>query len=118
MVLRILRCLLVLSVLLGVALPKSSAVLAEVIGAQTVVICTGTGLEVLVLDANGTPIERQSAPAHHCLLHHATDTAVAPNIPQRGVTYQTARHALRGPVHWQASRPLYDGVARAPPISA
>ncbi len=78
MIKSVVRLLLLLGVLVGIVLPKSSVALAQLglIDGQVLVICTGSGFQTLVLDKGGTPVGSSHA-AHPCLLVHATDTASA-----------------------------------------
>lgn len=65
---------------LGISLPKATAVLAQILpGARTtLVICTGTGVETITLDAQGNPAPDAPPVEHRCLAAHA-DLPVAPH---------------------------------------
>lgn len=112
-----LRLILLLGVVLGVVLPKTSAALvgAGMIQTNVVVICTGHGLQEILLEADGRPTDApriiKDAP---CLLVHALDGAVPPPVP---AWVALARPA--GPLDMpQVSQPkthLQSGFARAPP---
>lgn len=111
-----LRLFLLLGVILGITLPKSTAALAELglIDARVIVICTGTTLETLVLDAEGNPVRVDHA-AHPCLLAHAADTAT-PASP-RALPASGGR-ALAWPRRDASARPAprpHDAPPRAPP---
>ncbi|WP_372835768.1 hypothetical protein, partial [Puniceibacterium confluentis] len=82
MILRALRIVLCLGVLAGVLLPKTSVALVQLglIRGQVLVICTGRGLETVVLDRDGRPVGISHAD-HPCLLTHAADTATAVLLP-------------------------------------
>jgi hypothetical protein len=56
---RIIQTLLVLGVILGITVPKSTALLAElgVIRANVIVICNGAGLQQIALNEDGEPVE-------------------------------------------------------------
>ncbi|MGY9047203.1 hypothetical protein P775_27945 [Puniceibacterium antarcticum] len=116
MIKSVVRFLLVIGVLTGIVLPKSSVVLAELglIRGQVLVICTGDGLQTLILNADGTPVE-VTHNAHQCLLVHATDTATAilpspirMDLVQGGVK---SRLTAKGP----RQVPGLDARPRAPP---
>ncbi len=69
------RTLLLVLTILGLLMPRVSAVAAAAVpGVRTVVICTGQGMITLRLDARGDPVEVVDHP-DHCVLGHATDTA-------------------------------------------
>jgi hypothetical protein len=77
---RFARSALIVLIVLGLLLPRMSAAIALVApGGEVVVICTGTGLQTLIIDADGNPVP-VSMHADHCLLAHAADTSdrVAP----------------------------------------
>lgn len=118
MIQSVVRLFLLLGVLTGIVLPKSSAVLAElgVIRGQVLVICTSDGLQTLVLDRDGNPVEIKHE-SHPCLLVHATDTAKAitplliePDlVPLDGM--------LRANVLAPNPAPGLDARPRAPPLA-
>lgn len=115
----LLRLCLLLGVILGVVLPKSSAALADLglINARTVVICTGQGLEVITLTADGTPAEDMPAATHDeppCLLVHTLDGVIAPPPP---VWVALARefHPADTTHLWSGDAIFRTGFARAPP---
>lgn len=112
-----LRLILLLGVILGVVLPKTSAALvgAGMIQTNVVVICTGHGLQEILLDADGRPTEApqviKDAP---CLLVHALDGVVPPRVP---AWVALARQAgpLNAPLVLREKTHLQSGFARAPP---
>jgi len=72
---RLARSALIVLTILGLLMPRVSAAVALVMpGSQSVVICTGDGMQTIVIDADGTPVP-VSHRADHCLLSHATDTS-------------------------------------------
>ncbi len=74
MIRSIARFLLLLSLTFGFLLPKMGAVLVEIVpGIHTAVLCTGTELVILTLDANGDPIELPEIKAQHCTLADLAD---------------------------------------------
>lgn len=113
---QMLRLVLLLGVILGVVLPKSSAALAAlgVIDDHAVVICTGDGLVEVSL-AELEPGEKP-APAHDhaCMLVHAIDHVATPMPPlwvrlAQGFTPRIADHL------WHPLQAPLEGFARAPP---
>ncbi|RJE80236.1 hypothetical protein [Paracoccus sp. JM45] len=112
-----LRLFLMLGVILGVVLPKSSAALADMglIDDRMVVICTGHGLiQVSLADLeSGNP---DPAPGHEdaCLLVHALDHAVPPSAPI-WVRLASQLPPLVAADIWRSSQTPVDGFARAPP---
>jgi hypothetical protein len=75
---RLPRTLLIVLTILSLVAPGLTGVAASATGgAVTLVICTGDGLQTLVIGEDGVPI---AADPHssHCLLAHAADTAVRP----------------------------------------
>ena len=64
----------------GLLLPKASAVLAAMLpGAfQTIVICTGTGLQTITLAPDGTPVETTDQAPENCTLFKASLSAPLP----------------------------------------
>lgn len=79
------RLLLIVGVILGVVLPKSSAALAGlgVIDARVVVICTGQGMQMIAVDDDGNPVPQVHAQTGMppCLLVHALDGVTPPPTP-------------------------------------
>ncbi|SDF28736.1 hypothetical protein [Limimaricola pyoseonensis] len=117
MLLRLLRLLLLTGALLGVLLPQASAALAtfDPFGLRAVVICTGHGLETLVLDRDGNPVERSPGPPHHCLLLDATDTARPPVLPVPAETVPAVRIGAAHVAPIVPARAAHDAAPRAPP---
>jgi hypothetical protein len=72
---RLARSTLILLTILGLLMPRVSAVVALVApGAETVVICTGSGLQTIVIDSEGKPVPVPlSHQPDHCLLSHVAD---------------------------------------------
>ncbi|MGJ8625778.1 MAG: hypothetical protein ACSHXB_02355 [Sulfitobacter sp.] len=68
----LLRSLLICLLCLGIVLPKATAALALIVptNGQVITICTTTGIETIVLDANGTPVEGQTVSSEPCLSAH------------------------------------------------
>ena len=110
---RLPRVALVVLMILGLVMPRVSAVIAAVApGVQTVVICTGAGLQTIRIGEGGKPatIGHQ---VDHCVLTHAADIAarvepvptlaprasiiVRPGDQVRASGYQAARPPPRGP---------------------
>lgn len=114
----VVRLFLLLGVLSGILLPKSSAVLAELglIPGQVLVICTGEGLETLVLDRKGSPIKVSHDP-HPCLLVHAIDTATAIQPKAVPATFVTVTSLLSRQAVASAKAPGEDAQPRAPPVA-
>lgn len=112
-----LRLFLMLGVILGVVLPKSSAALADMgmIDDRMVVICTGHGL-VQVSLADLDPESPDPALNHEeaCLLVHALDQAVPPSAPV-WVSLASELPPLVSAHLWLSFQRPVDGFARAPP---
>lgn len=112
-----LRLCLLLGVILGVVLPKTSAALVDsgLVQANFVVICTGHGLQEILLDDEGQPTEpSQTVIDAPCLLVHALDGVVPPAVPAwvemaRAIDAYWAPQARQDKIHLQS------GFARAPP---
>lgn len=114
--LAVLRLCLLLGVILGVVLPKTSAALAQLglVDDRVVVICTADGLVEISLAGTG---DRPAPKPHHdshCLLVHALDGVVAAAQPA------WLRLAGDHPVIatqdlWRSHDRPNHGFARAPP---
>lgn len=62
------RTALVLVLVAGVLAPRVSAVLVDILpGFQKVVICTGAGMQVWILDQDGKPVETVELDDDRCL---------------------------------------------------
>lgn len=83
------RALLLTLVLIGLALPRLGAALAEIAGFETVVICRGDTMVALTIDDGGDPVETEIEPQGPCL-------GVA--LPARTVRPDVARRILPLPV--------------------
>lgn len=71
--------LLTLATLVGLVLPKMSAVLASIVpGVMVVTICTGTDMRTLTLNADGVPVEEVEPMVDHCVLAEVTPTDMDP----------------------------------------
>ncbi|SNR87246.1 hypothetical protein [Puniceibacterium sediminis] len=118
MIKSVIRLFLLLGVLTGIVLPKSSAVLAELglISGQVLVICTGDGLQTLVLDRDGNPVEIKHN-AHPCLLVHATDTAAAIALLPVAADLVPSDTMLRADAVAPPRAPGLDARPRAPPAA-
>lgn len=91
---RPLRFALVALTILGLLMPRVSAVVASVTpGVQSVVICTGSGLQTIQIGEDGKTVQ-VSHGADQCLLSHAVDTA--PGIAPVPVLL---------PLAWEVDRP-------------
>lgn len=114
---RIVQITLIVGVMLGLLLPKTSAALSELglIGSRTVVICTGAGLKEITLTDNGQPAPQSEA--HHeapCLLVHALDCWVQPETPVWIALAGALQPARQGHL-WHETRIAATHFARAPP---
>lgn len=73
------RSTLLLLTLLGLMLPRVSAVLVHFVpGVQVVQICSGNRIETIVLDADGAPIEQVSQSDLSCALEDPARLKQAP----------------------------------------
>ncbi len=117
MIKSVLRLLLVLGVLTGIVLPKSSAALAQLglISGQVLVICTGTGLETIVLGEDGDPVETRHS-AHPCLLVHATDTSTPVLPPLVRAHFASLTFQPVGSAEAPGFPHRHDARPRAPPL--
>lgn len=117
MLTRILRLVLLLGVILGVVLPKTSAALADLglTASRTVVICTGHGLQEIALDADGAPpTQGASHDEAPCLLVHALDGSSPAAVPVWVALAREFRPA--GTTHlWSGDYHASTRFARAPP---
>ncbi|SMX32594.1 hypothetical protein COL8621_00855 [Actibacterium lipolyticum] len=75
------RALIFAMLFAALLLPKASAVLAAMIpGAfQTIVICTGAGLQTITLGPDGAPIETTDQAPENCTLFKASLTPALPD---------------------------------------
>lgn len=112
-----LRLVLLLGVILGVVLPKTSAVLGEIgVVGRTVVICTGHGLtEITLTEPAETPQPSRDRHDVPCLLVHALDGAAAAAAPPLWLELADAPAALARDHLWQEAHAPRAGHARAPP---
>ncbi|MEJ6393826.1 hypothetical protein V8J82_11200 [Gymnodinialimonas sp. 2305UL16-5] len=62
------RSILIILLILGVLLPKSGALLGQLAGFRTVVICTGLELQTITLDESGTPVDTEIEDHAPCLM--------------------------------------------------
>lgn len=114
---RVPRPVLIALMILGLLMPRVSAVAASVVpGVGTVVICTGHGMMTLRIDESGTPASVAGHP-DHCLLASAADTAprveLAPlHAPVVDTVQRPAGDLIRAEGH-RAARP----PPRAPPAT-
>ena len=111
-----LRLVLLLGVILGVVLPKSSAALADmgVIDDHAVVICTGHGLVEVSLDRRDTEKQNAATHDHVCLLVHALDHVATP-MPPMWVRLASRFQPRTADHLWRPMQAPLDGFARAPP---
>ncbi len=113
----LMRPLFVLLLTLGLLLPRTGAALADLMGFQSLVICTGTDLVTLVISPDGTPIEVEIAEHGPCL---AATIPMTPDRPVTTVQTLVADHHLGLPspqphplsIQWNGPPP-----ERGPPVS-
>jgi hypothetical protein len=113
----LLRVVLTAFVILGLLVPRISAVVASAApGGMTVVICTGSGLQTIRIDEDGTPVQ-VGHQVDHCVLSHTADTAVrvepAPTVAPVAWNVERPGDQVRAS-GYQAARP----PPRAPPLAA
>ncbi|MBW7055849.1 hypothetical protein KY389_03955 [Paracoccus bogoriensis] len=112
------RLVLLLGVILGVVLPKTSVVLAGmgVVDSRTVLICTGHGLTEITLSIPGDtpqpPRDRHDLP---CLLAHALDGCATPAIPPLWLELAATSAPVADHHLWRPAHAFHTGDARAPP---
>jgi hypothetical protein len=114
------RTLMVLCLSLSLVAPKASAALAWMLpdSFQSVVICTGYGISVVTLDANGTPVDDTEIVTDHCLQGEATFHVAAHNAPWSQATFSAFRYDTVEPAPRTGLAPeLRDRQSRAPPIA-
>jgi glyoxylase-like metal-dependent hydrolase (beta-lactamase superfamily II) len=114
---RLPRVVLVGLIILGLLMPRVSAVVASVApGVQTIVICTGAGLQTIQIGEDGKPVA-VSHQVDHCVLTHAADTAgrvePAPVLAPLAWAIDRPGDQVRAS-GYQAARP----PPRAPPLEA
>lgn len=118
---RLARLTLLALTILALLLPRVSAAVTLVApGARFVVICTGAGLETLLVDEAGVAVPLPPEAGHgpdHCILAHAADTAVrvAPEpskAPLVGLVARQPRDLVAGGGFAEAPPP-----SRAPPAA-
>ncbi|WP_411836934.1 hypothetical protein [Paracoccus sp. ME4] len=115
--LTVLRLVLLLGVILGVVLPKSSAALAQLglVDDRVVVICTGHGMQTITLSDDDRPLPPQVHDAP-CLLVAPSDGA-APVAPPVWVALAGGPARPAGRDLWRAADAPGPGHARAPPLA-
>ena len=114
------RTLLVACVCLSLVAPKATAALAWILPGsfQSVVICTGTGVSVITLDANGTPVDDTEIVTDHCLQGEAAFDVAAHDAPWSHVTFSAFRYDAIQPAPRAGLAPeLRNRQSRAPPIA-
>ena len=117
MIVGLLRLLSVLLVVAGVLLPKVSAAAVSLglVDLRYVVICSGDGMRVVVLDGNGAPVEEvRSDP---CAFPHALDHAPTPPLPGMVWSLSGTVYATLGPLTLRAGAPSFNPLPRGPPLS-
>lgn len=112
-----LRLFLLLGVILGVVLPKSSAALAQLglVDDRVVVICTGHGMQTITL----SPDDRPAPPQVHdapCLLVAPSD-GTAPLAQHLWLRLTGQPPRPEGRDLWRAAEAPGTGHARAPPMA-
>ncbi|MCY4179170.1 MAG: hypothetical protein OXC60_21110 [Litoreibacter sp.] len=76
---RLLSIFLALTVSLGIVLPKAGGVLLELMpGFTQAVICTGSEIVVITLDAKGDPVELPEPAVEHCVLDNVVAALSTP----------------------------------------
>tara|TARA_Y100001956_G_scaffold69512_1_gene72855 strand:+ start:75 stop:488 length:414 start_codon:yes stop_codon:yes gene_type:complete len=74
--------LLVLATVVGLLLPKMSAVVASLVpGVMVVTICTGSEMVTLTLNADGEPVEEVEPAVDHCVLADLIQDQPQPEAP-------------------------------------
>ncbi|MDB6176001.1 hypothetical protein PAF17_00590 [Paracoccus sp. Z330] len=116
---RIVQLTLILGVILGLLLPKTSAALSELglINSRTVVICTGAGLQEITLSEAGEPVQ-PSASDHDadCLLVHGLDRLTPPEPPVWVALAMALQPMTMAHLHDDVRVPA-SHFARAPPYA-
>ncbi|CTQ50520.1 hypothetical protein [Jannaschia donghaensis] len=110
------RLLLILLLSIGMLLPRASAVLAQVAGLESVVICRGAELVTITFAADGTPVKTEIEEHGPCLAS-ATPNSSAPPTPawtrlvHTPIPAPACCTAPCNPAHWDGPPP-----ERAPPV--
>ena len=114
----IIRLALALMLVSSLVLPKTGWIVAHwLFGAQTVVICTGTQLITLTLDADGQPVETASPHVHDCALSKAPGADLAgADLPDRTDHARPLSQPLTADIRFVASSGRA-GLSRAPPLA-
>lgn len=114
---RIIQLVLILGVVLGLVLPKTSAAMAQLglIESRTVLICTGFGLQTITLQEDGQPAD-QNASEHDapCTLVHALDRVALAETPV-WIALSRAYRPTQLSHLWNATYLPATHLARAPP---
>lgn len=112
----ILRALLTLLLVFGIAAPKAGWLIAHwALGAETLVICTGTQLVTLTLDADGNPVEGSTPQAHDCVFAKGDATA-PPALAAAPLATAAPLARTQAPEPGHTTIPTLRGnPARAPP---
>lgn len=114
------RTLLICFLCLGIILPKTTAALALVLtpNSQLITICTPTGIQTILLDGEGNPVEGQSIQSDPCLSAHADLTSPV-YVPewQRIARLIDAKATLFSTPHCATGRSYQRPPCRAPPVS-
>lgn len=115
---RVFTSLVILLVVAATLAPRLSAALGTAFGGTyTIVICTGTTLETITLDADGNPVERQEHSDQPCTLHAlGAVEASAPALWQRLARSYAALPFVAAPPARGAQLFLRNPSAQGPPV--
>lgn len=115
---RVVTSLVILLVIAATLAPRLSAAVGTAFGGTyTVVICTGTTLETITLDADGNPVERQEHSDQPCALHAlGAVEASAPALWQRLARSYAALPFVATPPVRGAQLFLRNPPAQGPPV--
>lgn len=112
------QTLLILVTVVGLLLPKMSAVIATLVpGVMVVTICTGSEMITLTLDAEGEPVEEVEPVVEHCVMGDVTtqDLTHAPQWVALARSYRCPFIACPNPAD-QVERLRLQEPSRAPPV--
>lgn len=91
-----LRALIIVLTILGLVAPRISAAVAVAApGMQTIVICTGDGLQTIRIGDDGKPVPVADH-SHQCVLSHAADTAMRVEPAPVGLVFERVPVAVSG----------------------
>lgn len=113
-----LRCLIVLTLTLGLIFPKAGWLVAHwAFGVQTMVICTGSDVITITLDADGNPVQTSDTQHHACTLGKSDAAPSAPVVLAQPSSNALVTAPGLAPETLHSRRSVLLNRARAPPLT-